>query len=67
MENLLDKLNKMTMVAIALLAVSISMINFQNLSFDENFKAYLGIFIVLLVFGARFYVKSVVDNEIKKS
>lgn len=59
MKNLADKLNKMTMVAVALMAVSISMLNFDDLSWNENIKAYIGILVVLTVFAAKFYVNNI--------
>ncbi len=63
MENLLNKLNKMTMIAVALAAVSISMINFEDLSWNENIKSYIGIIIVLTIFGARFYIKTISERK----
>ena len=63
MENLLNKLNKMTMIAVALAAVSISMINFEDLSWNENIKSYIGIIIVLTIFGARFYIKTISERN----
>lgn len=63
MENLLNKLNKMTMVAVALAAVSISMINFEDLSWNKNIKSYIGIIIVLTIFVARFYIKTISERK----
>ena len=63
MENLLNKLNKMTMIAVALAAVSISMINFEDLSWNTNIKSYIGIIIVLTIFGARFYIKTISERK----
>jgi hypothetical protein len=57
MENLLDKLNKMTMLAVALIVVSVSLLNFNDLRWQENIKSYVGIIIVFSIFAARFYVK----------
>lgn len=53
----------MTMIAVALAAVSISMINFEDLSWNENIKSYIGIIIVLTIFGARFYIKTISERK----
>ena len=59
MENLVNKLKKMTMIAVALLAISISMMNFEDLSWNENMKAYIGIIISLSVIGAKVYIQTI--------
>ncbi len=63
MENLLDKLNKMTMLAVALAVVSLSLLNFNDLRLHENIKSYIGIMIVFSIFAARFYVKWFLKNK----
>ncbi len=51
------KLDLITTIAIAFMAISISILDFDNLTWNNNIKSYMGIIIFVILISVRYLIK----------
>ena len=57
------KLDLITLIAIVIMAISVSMLDFDNLSWSNNIKSYVGLIISAILFAFKYLILR--RNEVK--
>ncbi len=57
MKKLLKKMDILTVIAVCVAAIAISMMNFHDLSWSKNYKSYMGVIFVVILLLLRYVAK----------
>jgi hypothetical protein len=50
-----NKLDLITLIAIVIMAISVSMLDFDNLSWSNNIKSYIGLIVFIILIAFRYF------------